>query len=94
MACPILERTSSFEFLCERTAPRYLKLVTLPSFCPFTFKYLVRLGEGAGQGGEAGRKKFSDSNENVHLIKMTRSLPKKLGVWRELLFMIYAASFT
>ena len=37
VACSILERTSGLEPLSETTAPRYLKLVTVPSFCPFTF---------------------------------------------------------
>ena len=36
MACAILERTSGLEPLCEITASRFLKLVTVPSFCPFT----------------------------------------------------------
>ena len=34
VACVILERTSGFEPLSEPIAPRYLKLVTVPSFCP------------------------------------------------------------
>ena len=37
VACAILERTSGFEPSSETTAPRYLKLVTVPNFCPFTF---------------------------------------------------------
>ena len=37
LACAILERISGFEPLSETTAPRYLKLVTVPSFCSFTF---------------------------------------------------------
>ena len=37
VACAILERTSGLEPSSETTAPRYLKLVTVPSFCPFTF---------------------------------------------------------
>ena len=38
MACAkILERTSGLEPSSETTPPRYLKLVTVPSFCPFTF---------------------------------------------------------
>ena len=37
VACAILERTSGLEPSSETTAPRYLKLVTLPNFCPFTF---------------------------------------------------------
>ena len=36
VACAILERTSGLEPSSETTAPRYLKLVTVPSFCPFT----------------------------------------------------------
>ena len=36
MACAILERTSGLEPSSEATAPRYLKLVTMPNFCPFT----------------------------------------------------------
>ena len=36
VACAILERTSGFETSTETIAPRYLKLVTLPSFCLFT----------------------------------------------------------
>ena len=37
VACAILERTSGLEPSSETTAPRYLKLVTMPNFCPFTF---------------------------------------------------------
>ena len=40
MACAFLERTSGSEPSSETTAPRYLKLVTVPNFCPFTFMYL------------------------------------------------------
>ena len=40
VACAILERTSGLEPSSETTAPRYLKLVTVPNFCPFTFIYL------------------------------------------------------
>ena len=36
VACPILERISGVEPWTETTALRYLKLVTLPCFCPFT----------------------------------------------------------
>ena len=35
VACAILERTSDLEPSSETTAPRYLKLVTVPNFCPF-----------------------------------------------------------
>ena len=37
VACAILERTSGLEPSSETTAPRYLKLGTVPNFCPFTF---------------------------------------------------------
>ena len=37
VACAILQRTSGLEPSFETTAPRYLKLVTAPNFCPFTF---------------------------------------------------------
>ena len=37
VACAILERISGLEPSSETTAPRYLKLVTLLNFCPFTF---------------------------------------------------------
>ena len=37
VACAILKRTSGLEPSFETTAPRYLKLVTMPNFCPFTF---------------------------------------------------------
>ena len=37
VACAILERISGLEPSSETTAPRYLKLVTVPSFCPFSF---------------------------------------------------------
>ena len=37
VACAILERTSGLEPSSETTAPRYLKLATVPNFCPFTF---------------------------------------------------------
>ena len=36
VACAILERTSGLEPSSETTAPRYLKLVTVPNFCSFT----------------------------------------------------------
>ena len=35
VACAILERTSGLEPSSETTAPRYLKLVTVPNFCLF-----------------------------------------------------------
>ena len=41
MACAILERTSGLEPSSETNAPRYLKLVTVPNFCPFTFILFV-----------------------------------------------------
>ena len=37
VACSVLERTSGFELSSETSASRYLKLVTVPNFCPFTF---------------------------------------------------------
>ena len=37
MACAIPKRTSGLGPSSETTAPRYLKLVTVPNFCPFTF---------------------------------------------------------
>ena len=37
VACAILEGTSGLEPSSETTAPRSLKLVTVPNFCPFTF---------------------------------------------------------
>ena len=40
MACAILERTSGLDASSETTAPRYLKLVTVPNFCPYTFTSL------------------------------------------------------
>ena len=36
VVCAILQRTSGLEQSSEKIAPRYLKLVTVPSFCPFT----------------------------------------------------------
>ena len=36
VAYAIPERTSDFEPSSETIAPRYLKLVTIPSFCPLT----------------------------------------------------------
>ena len=44
VACAILERTSGLEPSSETTAPRYLKLVTVPNFCPFTFISLDAIG--------------------------------------------------
>ena len=41
VACAIFMRTFGFEPFCETTAPRYLKLVTEPSFCPFTLVSLL-----------------------------------------------------
>ena len=46
MACAILERTSGLEPSSETTAPRYLKLVTVPNFCPFTFISLFYVSRG------------------------------------------------
>ena len=40
VAGAILERTSGFEPSSETTAPRYLKLVMVPSFCSFTLIFL------------------------------------------------------
>ena len=40
VACAILERTPGFKPSSETTAPRYLKLVTVLNFCPFTFIFL------------------------------------------------------
>ena len=37
VACAILERISCLEPPSVTTAPRYLKLVTVSNFCPFTF---------------------------------------------------------
>ena len=37
VACAILERTSGLEPSSETSAPRFLKFVTEPNFCPFTF---------------------------------------------------------
>ena len=37
VACAILERISGLKPSSETTSPRYLKLFTVPSFCPFTF---------------------------------------------------------
>ena len=37
VACAMLERISGLEPSSETTALRYLKLVTVPNFCPFTF---------------------------------------------------------
>ena len=34
VACAILKRTSGLKPSSETTAPRYLKLVTVPNFCP------------------------------------------------------------
>ena len=34
MASAILERTPGFELSSETIAPRYLKIVTVPRFCP------------------------------------------------------------
>ena len=35
VSCVVLERTSGLEPSSETTAPRYLKLVKVPNFCPF-----------------------------------------------------------
>ena len=37
VACATLQRTSGLEPLSELIVPRYLKLFTVPSFCPLTF---------------------------------------------------------
>ena len=37
VAYAILERTSGLDPSSETTVPRYLKVVTVPNFCPFTF---------------------------------------------------------
>ena len=44
VACVVLERTSGLEPSSETTAPRYLKLVTIPNLCPFTFISLDAIG--------------------------------------------------
>ena len=38
----ILDRTSGSESLSETIAPKYLKLVTVSSFCPFTLIFFRR----------------------------------------------------
>ena len=38
VACAILEKISCFKFSIETIAPRNIKLVTGPSFCPFILK--------------------------------------------------------
>ena len=40
VACVILENISSLEPSSVITEPRYLKLVTVSSFCPLTLRYL------------------------------------------------------
>ena len=37
VACAVLERISGLELSSQTTAPRYLKLITVPDFRPFTF---------------------------------------------------------
>ena len=37
VVCAVLERTSGLDPSSETTAQRYLKLVTVPNLCPFTF---------------------------------------------------------
>ena len=41
VACAVLEIISGLEPSSETTAPRYLRLVTVPSFCLFTFISLL-----------------------------------------------------
>ena len=41
VACAILERIAGLEPSPETTARRYLELVTVPSFCPFTLIFLL-----------------------------------------------------
>ena len=60
VACAILERTSGLEPSSETTAPRYLKLVIVPSFYPFTFISLDAIGPVHHQVGLLGT--------NLHLI--------------------------
>ena len=62
VACAILERTSGLEPSSETTAPRYLKLVTVPYFCPFTFislwmplaLFVISLHRRRKRGGQGG----------------------------------------
>ena len=51
VACAILEGTSGLESSSETTAPRSLKLVTVPNFCPFTFTSLGAIGTVCHQFG-------------------------------------------
>ena len=51
VACAILERISDLEPSSETMAPRYLKLVTVPSFCPFTFIFMDATGVVCHQFG-------------------------------------------
>ena len=44
VACAILERTSGLGPSSKTTAPRYLMLVTVPSFCTFIFISLCTIG--------------------------------------------------
>ena len=51
VACAMLERTSGLEPSSETTTPRYLKLVTVPNFCSFTFISLDANGTVCHQFG-------------------------------------------
>ena len=41
VVCAILESISGLEPLSDTTKPRYFKLVTVSSFCPFTLVFLL-----------------------------------------------------
>ena len=71
VAYAMLKRTSVFELLCKITAPRYLKLGTGFSFCPF---YLDPSGLGVGGRGGGDHKKVVTQlmYPNLHL-KITDS---------------------
>ena len=43
VVCAILENISGLELSSVMTEPRYLKLVTVSSFCPFTLRVREKL---------------------------------------------------
>ena len=51
VACAILESISGLEPSSVITEPRYLKLVTVSSFCPFTLIYELTLTNPGPHGG-------------------------------------------
>ena len=81
VACAILERISGLEPSSETTVPRYLNLVTVPNFCPFTFISLWMPHTFVSSSADSGGAFVSYWRKYVQEVLVNRlgglSLPRK-----------------